>query len=87
MRVHFLLGLAKGRAGGAFAYLLLVVVAARAAHDVYGFQIEMAAVGVGWIVGERDAIEGIDPMERMVGAVTALTTKVLRWFGHSEFPA
>ena len=57
MRVHFLLGLAKGRVGGPLAYLLLVVVAARAAHDVHGLQIVVAAVRIGWIVGERDAIE------------------------------
>ena len=78
MRVHFLLGLAKGRAGGAFAYLLLLVVAARAAHYVYGLQIVVAAVGIGRIVGESDAIEGIDSMERTVVAATALAAKMIR---------
>jgi hypothetical protein len=87
VRVHFRLGLAKGRVGGAFAYLFLVVAAARTAHDVYGLEIVMTAVGIGGIVRERDPIEGIDAKERRIVTVTSSATGMIPLFGQLMPPA
>ncbi len=78
VRVHLFLGLAKGHVRCPLAHPFLAVVALRALHDVHGLQIEVAAVGVGGIVGERDPIEGIDATGGAILPAAAFATKVNR---------
>ena len=46
----------------------------------------MAAVGIGRIVGERDAIEGVDAKKGMIVAATPFAAKSRRWLAHSISP-
>lgn len=72
--------------GRPLADLFLTVAAARALHDVDGLQAVVAAVGVGGVVGQRDSIEGIDPMEGLIFAITALAARLVCSFGQATPP-
>ena len=87
MRVHFRLGLAEGLVRRALAHVLLAMSAGGALHDVHRLQIIVAAVGIGGIVRERNAIEGIDAKERRIVTVTSSATGMIPLFGQLMPPA
>src|SRR5574337_700329 len=61
--VQLLQGLVQGGEGRPLHHLLLAMAARRASHDVHHVDVEVAAVRIGGVVGERDPLEAVDPLE------------------------
>ncbi|MGH7370178.1 MAG: hypothetical protein ACREIN_04750 [Candidatus Methylomirabilaceae bacterium] len=78
MSVHLLFGFPKGRIGRPLAHLLLRVAAAWTLHDQDGFQIVVAAVGIGRIVRKRNPLEEIGTPERAIVTMTTLASGLTR---------
>src|SRR5512134_144594 len=61
--VQLLLDLVQAQEGRAVRHLFLPVPTGRTSHDIDRIEVVVATVGVGGVVGERDALEAGDPLE------------------------
>ena len=75
------LGLAERRVRGASAKLLLTVATGGTLHDVDGLEVEVADIGIGWIVSQPDALEEVNVVKGLAISLALQTQETVRLRG------
>lgn len=80
------LGLAERGVRGPPVEALLAVAAGRTLHDVNGLETEVAGIGIGWIVGQPDALEEVQVAEGLATPAALQAAGILSGICHATFP-